>query len=114
MAILSVAPAGLCTPEQHRQFALEARNLLVEVAIFEGEKSLELIQALLLVSTWYRAPENYSRTNQNQLAAVTLSMAIDLGLDRAKKSRVPQMIDDKWNQAEEHRTWLACFLLCAR
>ncbi|PLB54778.1 hypothetical protein P170DRAFT_341794, partial [Aspergillus steynii IBT 23096] len=82
IAILSVAPAGLCTQDQHRQLALEVRNFLAETAIFEGEKSLQLIQALLVVTFWYRAPENFARTNQNQLASVALSIAIDLGLDR--------------------------------
>lgn len=55
MAILSAVSAGGCTPDQHRHFALKARHFLIEVAIFEGEKSLELIQALLVVLFWYRA-----------------------------------------------------------
>ncbi|KAJ5290952.1 hypothetical protein N7478_000203 [Penicillium angulare] len=113
MAIISVAAAGECTPDHHRKFALEARNFLAGLAIFEGEKSLQLIQALLVVSFWYRAPENYARTNQNQLASVTLSMAIDIGLDRIEESNIPQKVDDQWNRAEAQRTWLGCFLLCS-
>ncbi|KAJ5097752.1 hypothetical protein N7456_008473 [Penicillium angulare] len=111
MAIISVAAAGQCTPDHHRKFALEARNFLAGLAIFEGEKSLQLIQALLVVSFWYRAPENYARTNQNQLVSVTLSIAIDIGLDRVEESSSPQTADDQWNRAEAQRTWLACFLL---
>lgn len=90
------------------------QEILTEVAIIEGEKSLELVQALLVVSFWYRAPENYARTNQNQLASVALSIAIDIGLDRIAEPRAPEIIDDKWNRAEAQRTWLGCFLLCAR
>jgi hypothetical protein len=114
MSILSVASAGLCTLDQQRQFAFEARNFMTEIAIFKGEKSLELIQSLLVVSFWYRAPENYARTNQNQLASVALSIAIDLGLDRIPKSKNPDRVDDMWNRAESQRAWLGCFLLCSR
>jgi hypothetical protein len=62
MSILSVASAGFCTLDQQRQFAFDARNFLTEFAIFKGERLLELIQALLMVSFWYRAPEHYART----------------------------------------------------
>lgn len=114
MAILSVASTGFLTPDQHRQFASEARNFLTEIAIFKGEKSLELIQSLLVVSFWYRAPENYARTNQNQLASMALSLAIDLGLDRVESSRTSDRTEDTWKRAESQRAWLGCFLLCAR
>jgi hypothetical protein len=114
MSILSVASAGFCTLDRQRQFALDARNFLAEIAIFKGEKSLELIQSLLIVSFWYRAPENYARTNQNQLASVALSLAIDLGLDRIEGSGTPDRTDAMWKRAEAQRAWLGCFLLCAR
>ncbi|KAH8697989.1 hypothetical protein BGW36DRAFT_177599 [Talaromyces proteolyticus] len=113
MSILSVASAGFCTLDQQRQFAFEARNFLTDIAIFKGEKSLELIQSLLVVSFWYRAPENYARTNQNQLASLALSIGIDLGLDRIEESKSADRIDDMWNRAEAQRAWLGCFLLCA-
>lgn len=44
MSILSVASSGFCTLDQQRQFAFEVRNFLAEIAIFKGEKSLELVQ----------------------------------------------------------------------
>lgn len=114
ISILSVASAGFCALDHQRKFTFEARNFLAENAIFKGEKSLELIQALLVVCLWYRAPENYARTNQNQLASVALSLAIDLGLDRIEKQKAPGRIDDVWDQAEAQRAWMGCFLLCAR
>lgn len=118
LAILSVASAQFSNPDQHRKFALEARNFLAESAVVEGEKSLELVQALLVVTLWFRAPENYARANQNQLAYVALSIAIDIGLDRVEGPKATydttSSIDDKWGRAEKQRTWLGCFLLCAR
>lgn len=114
LSILSVSSTGLCPLDQQRQFALDARNFLAEIAIFKGEKSLELVQALLIVSLWYRAPENYARMNQNQLASLTLSIAIDLGLDRIEKTKALDKPDDICDRAEKQRAWLGCFYLCAR
>lgn len=114
LAVTSVAPTGICTPDHHRQFASKARNFLAELAILEGEKSLQLVQALLVVSFWYRANENYARSNQNQLASISLSIAIDIGLDRVEEPSTLHSMNDKWNRAEAQRTWLGCFLLCSR
>ena len=114
LAIASIAPVGAGNPDHHRNFAIEARNFLIELSILEGEKSLQLVQALLVVSFWYRAHKNYARTNQNQLASIALSIAIDIGLDRVQESSTPRTMDGKWSLAEAQRTWLGCFLLCSR
>lgn len=100
--------------DQQRQLALELRGLLVESAIKNGEKSLELVQALQVASLWYRAPDNYIKMNQTQLASVALTMAIDLGLDRLEGSKAPDGVDHTWNRTEAQRAWLGCFLLSAR
>ena len=81
----------------------------------KGEKSLELIQALQVISLWYRAPEDYTQMNQNQLASAALTMAIDLGLDRLKSSQSsPGLFIHTWGRTEAQRAWLGCFLLSAR
>lgn len=115
LSIMSVASAGNCAIDQQRQLAIEVRNLLVESAIMKGEKSLELIQALHVTSLWYRAPENYTQMNQNQLASAALTMAIDLGLDRIESSKSsPDGPARTWSRMEAQRSWLGCFLLSAR
>ncbi|KAJ5240506.1 uncharacterized protein N7469_002097 [Penicillium citrinum] len=110
LSILSVACAGYCPPTKQRELALEVRGCLADTAIVRGEKSLELVQALQVMSFWYRAPDTYTQMIQNQLASISTTMAMDLGLDNLKLASRAQ---DKWSRLEAQRAWLSCFLLSA-
>jgi len=111
ISILSVACAGYCPFAKQRELALEVRGCLADTAIVRGEKSLELVQALQVVSFWYRAPDTYTQMIQNQLASISTTMAMDLGLDNLELASRAQ---DKWSRVEAQRAWLSCFLLSAR
>jgi hypothetical protein len=111
LSILSVACAGYCALAKQRELALEVRGFLADTAIVRGEKSLELVQALRVLSFWYRAPDNYTQMVQNQLASISTTMAMDLGLDNLKLATRAQ---DNWSRVEAQRAWLGCFLLSAR
>jgi hypothetical protein len=114
LSILSIASTGYCTIDKQRELAFEIRGYLADSAIVRGEKSLELVQALHVVLLWYRAPDSYTKMNQNQLASVTTTMAIDLGLDRIEVSNLDGRAQDTWDRVEAQRAWLGCFLLSAR
>lgn len=114
MSILSVASAGLCVRDRQNQFAYEARNLVAEIAVLHGEKSLELVQSLLVILVLVQGTRGFFADESKQLASVVLSMAIDLGLDRIESSMAANCGDDSWEHIEAKRAWLGCFLLCAR
>lgn len=114
LSILSIASAGYCTVAEQRDLAIEVRVYLADRAIAQGEKSIELVQAFQVASFWYRAPDDYQRMNLNQLASITTTMAIDLGLDKIEVSKPGDRARDPWDRVEAERAWLGCFLLSAR
>ncbi|KAJ5158647.1 uncharacterized protein N7500_008298 [Penicillium coprophilum] len=113
LSIMSIACAGYCTITQQRDLANKVRLYLAERAVVRGEKSIELVQALQIVSFWYRAPDDYKQMNLNQLASIATTMAIDLGLDRIELSKPTSSDNEMWDRAEEQRAWLGCLLLSA-
>lgn len=78
-AIISSASQGRC-PTLFRRLHRELQTVLAEKAILEGRKSLELIQAILLMEAWYCPPDDLDRLNFCQWANVAGSMALQLGL----------------------------------
>lgn len=114
LSILSVAAAGYCTIDEQKTLAAEFRGYLAESVIVRGEKSLELVQALQVASLWYRATDNYTHMNLNQLAHMATTMAIDLGLDKIEVLEPVGKFQDNWIRVEAQRAWLGCFLLSAR
>ncbi|OQE41420.1 hypothetical protein PENCOP_c005G06503 [Penicillium coprophilum] len=113
LSIMSIASAGYCTITQQRDLANKVRLYLAERAVVRGEKSIELVQALQIVSFWYRAPDDYKQMNLNQLASIATTMAIDLGLDRIEVSKPTSSDNEMWDRAEAQRVWLGCLLLSA-
>ncbi|OGM45254.1 hypothetical protein ABOM_006458 [Aspergillus bombycis] len=113
LSIISIASAGYCTVAQQTDLAVKAKLYLAERAIVCGEKSIELVQALLVVSFWYRAPDNYKQMNLNQLASIATTMAIDLGLDNIDVSNPAGTTKAMWDRVEAQRAWLGCLLLSA-
>ncbi|KAL8665625.1 MAG: hypothetical protein Q9202_002129 [Teloschistes flavicans] len=123
LAILSVA-SGQDHPDIQRILAKEIMRTFAEKIIYRGEKSLELIQALQVVTIW-SWPEENREPQTYQLIHMAAVMAIDLGLGkRVKGGREPsQSLWKEYSrtrataQAVESpdgwRAWLGCYLLCA-
>ncbi|KAJ5382835.1 hypothetical protein N7517_000746 [Penicillium concentricum] len=113
LSIISIASAGYCTISQQRDLAVNVRLYLADRAVVRGEKSIEIVQALQVVSFWYRAPDDYKQMNLNQLASIATTMAIDLGLDRIEVTKPAGKVEEMWDRAEAQRAWLGCLLLSA-
>ncbi|KAK2592136.1 weak acid resistance [Conoideocrella luteorostrata] len=111
LSILSVSANEYCTAGEQKELVLEAKQALAERAFVRGEKSLELVQALQVVSLWYRAPDDYKQVNLTQLSQIAITMAIDLGLDKIDVSQPVDTSLAAWDRAEAQRAWLGCFLL---
>ncbi|KAI4171944.1 MAG: hypothetical protein LQ343_003853 [Gyalolechia ehrenbergii] len=88
LAILSVA-SGQEHPDLQRILAKEIMRAFADRIIYKGEKSLELIQALQVLTIWYWPEENRDAQTY-QLIHMAAVMAIDHGLGRrAKGGREP-------------------------
>ena len=123
LAILSVA-SGQDFPDLQAALTMEIMRILADRVFVMGEKSLELVQALQVVTIWYW-PEPNGDSKYYQFIHVTAVMAIDLGMHRRqsililRKDQVlglpkPKSYLSDPCTTECRRAWLGCYLLCSR
>jgi hypothetical protein len=92
--------------------------------VIQGEKSLELVQALIITSVWYYPPGKYSQLKFYEYIHMAATMALDIGLGTNPKtfrsrragtdsdgdSPLPAgNLDDV--KLEKRKTFLACYLI---
>ncbi|KAH8701595.1 hypothetical protein BGW36DRAFT_371154 [Talaromyces proteolyticus] len=87
-----------------------------------GQKSIEIVQALIVCCLWYRPPARIEEINVYQLVHSGVAMAMDLGLDKlAPKTKLPlrsaqesirrYYMPNNHNAIEARRTWLGMYFL---
>lgn len=101
----------------------EITRILADRVMYRGEKSLELVQSIQVLSCFYQPPERYEELNFNQLIHVAAVMAMDLGMGKRAK-RHPSGIWRPYNEnkkpltdpnnAETRRCWLGCYYMCCK
>lgn len=78
-----------------------------------GDKSLELIQAILISTNWYYPPEKYDRFTFYQQLHVAATMAVEIGLgDATVVTTAGNQVD--YQNLDGQRTLLACYICCSR
>ena len=123
LAILSVA-SGQDYPDLQATLTKEIMRILADRVFVHGEKSLELVQALQVVTIWYW-PEPNGDSKYYQFIHETAVMAIDLGMHRRQPSLIvrkeqilglpkPKSYLSDPCTTECRRAWLGCYLLCSR
>lgn len=86
-----------------------------------GDKSLELIQALQVVTIWYWKEAN-GDSKYYQLVHMAATMAIDLRLNKNVEVKRPPLFDLQQSRSfvsdtaslQCRRAWLGCYLLTSR
>ncbi|KAA8576294.1 hypothetical protein MFRU_009g01910 [Monilinia fructicola] len=126
LAILS-ASSGTNYPSLQKQLTKEVMSIYADRIICNGEKTLELIQALHVSTLWYWPPEHFEELKFYQLIHIAAVMAIDIGMGKkGKTGRTDKMKsaglwrDHPWRRTpypdpetiEARRTWLGCYFLC--
>ncbi len=123
LAILS-ASSGSFLPELQRTLTKEIMSIYAERIICGGDKTLELIQALIVSCLWYWPPEHFEELKFYQLIHIASVMAIDIGMNKKSKLQKTKVAglfrDNPWRRTpfpdsestESRRTWLACYFLC--
>lgn len=96
----------------------EVLRILADRIICRGEKSMELVQALLVITIFYNPPERYEELHFNQLIHISAVMGIDLGLGKRVRPKVlatwmERMAMPDPNAAETRRTWLGLYYMSA-
>jgi Fungal Zn(2)-Cys(6) binuclear cluster domain len=122
LAVLAVA-SGTIRPEIQTRLISEVTRILADRIVYRGEKSMELVQTIQCITTFYQPPERYEELNFNQLIHIAAVMALDLGMGkRFKKGSLAlwrshtenkRPLPDP-NSAETRRCWLGCYYMCSK
>lgn len=101
-------------PELHGRLTEISKKLAFTVPA-QGYKSLEIVQAYLLLSLWGTGPvERYEQDRTWMLLGMAIRMATDLNLHRKSSTVSPDTPEGKARDLEVHnreRTWLVCYSL---
>ncbi|KAL2428719.1 hypothetical protein ABEF95_005350 [Exophiala dermatitidis] len=81
--------------------------------VHKGERSLEIVQALLLYTTYYAKPKPTRELNFNQIVHMASTMALDIGLGRRshKTFLTGQANRNELESLAGRRAWLGCYYL---
>ncbi|KAI9743128.1 MAG: hypothetical protein M1818_003423 [Claussenomyces sp. TS43310] len=128
LAILG-AGSGMDHPDLQKVLTKEVMAMYADRIICCGEKTLELIQALLVSTLWYWPPEHFEELKFYQLVHLAAVMAIDININKKNKARKSlrekQRLlaglwrDHPWRRIpfpdsesiEARRAWCACYFL---
>ncbi|KAJ5970008.1 hypothetical protein N7501_006256 [Penicillium viridicatum] len=123
LAIIAAA-VGIFSPDAQPTLVNETYRLIAEHVVIKGQKSLELVQTLMVCSIWYLPPDNFDEIKFYSLTHMAAVMAMELGLNRPisgnrrsfnmirelimKKPTGPAFDPDG---PEARRTWVGCYYL---
>lgn len=132
---LAILAVGAMTdhPDLAKLFTKEVMQVYADRIICRGEKSLELIQALLVSTLWYWPPEHFEEVKFYQLIHTAAVMGIDIGIHKQNKPAKPSSVASAastgkamagmWNwrkqafpdasSIEARRTWISCYFICS-
>ncbi|KAK8048598.1 hypothetical protein PG994_010328 [Apiospora phragmitis] len=109
-----------------RPLVKELTQIFAEKVIINGEKSLEMVQALQVSVIWYYPPEHFEELKFYQMVHVGAVMAIDVGLGRRRNNPKSRFVPYTWQNhplrkdplpdpsaLECRRAWLACYFLAS-
>ena len=103
LTILAAASAAI-QPSAQPALTIEINRQISERVLFHGDKSIDLIQAMLLNSQYYVRPKTARDLCFNYNIQGANVMALELGIGkRSKMKRSPE------EEVELCRTWLACY-----
>lgn len=123
LAILAIA-VGPFNKDLQLTLLTEVYQIIGDRVVVKGGKSLELVQALLVLTIWYMPPDNLEELKFYQLGHMAVVLAMDIGLNRRPQAeakpfaRLREMLLKKplgatvdLNGPEARRTWVGCYFL---
>lgn len=118
--IVAVA-IGTIRPDLQPKILSDATRTLADKIVYAGEKSLELVQTIQVMTVFYQPPEKFEELNFNQLIHIAAVMALDVGMGKRTRKGRPAWKSFKekgkspdTNAAETRRCWLGCYYMCSK
>ncbi|KAF2027734.1 hypothetical protein EK21DRAFT_71238 [Setomelanomma holmii] len=109
----------LVSQEVQRELTKLLKDQLADIIWRNGEKSLEIVQALQVAVLWYRPPLHFEQHNFYMMVNCAAVMALDLGLGRKATPNVMKLSIGPFRRyhpnsssIEARRTFLVCYYLC--
>ncbi|KAH7377266.1 hypothetical protein BKA66DRAFT_422207 [Pyrenochaeta sp. MPI-SDFR-AT-0127] len=109
----------LVSQEVQRELTRLLKDQLADIIWRNGEKSLEIVQALQVAVLWYRPPLHFEQHNFYMMVNCAAVMALDLGLGRKSTPNVMKLSIGPFRRyhpnsssIEARRTFLVCYYLC--
>lgn len=123
LAILAGSSHGSVEPlvsqEVQRELTKVLKDQLADIIWRNGEKSIEIVQALQVSVLWYRPPLHFEQHNFYMMVNCAAVMALDLGLGRKATPNVMKLSIGPFRRyhpnsdsVEARRTFLVCYYLC--
>lgn len=126
LAVITVA-IGPLDPDLQIQLFAEVYRMIADRVVIKGEKSLELVQTVLVACIWYLPPDNLDQLKFYSIIHLAVIVAMDLGLNRrASPSKKPfNLIRDIVGKKappspfdpegpEARRTWVGCYFMATQ
>jgi hypothetical protein len=122
LAIMSIS-IGAFQPTLVMQLSNEFHRVLADKVIVKGEKSVELIEAVVVSCMWYAPPDQFEELKFFQFIHIAVVMALDIGMGRRTAKRgtqqlglLKEIMGKKWmtldpDAVETRRLWLGCYFL---
>lgn len=109
----------LVSQEAQRELTRILKDQLADIIWRNGEKSIEIVQALQISVLWYRPPLHFEQHNFYMMVNCAAVMALDLGLGRKATPNVMRLSIGPFRRyhpnsssIEARRTFLVCYYLC--
>lgn len=108
----------LVSQEVQRELTKLLKDQLADIVWRNGEKSIEIVQALQVAVLWYRPPLHFEQHNFYMYINCAAVMALDLGLGRKATPNVMKLsigpfrrFHPNSSSIEARRTFLVCYYL---
>ncbi|KAJ5096382.1 hypothetical protein NUU61_005738 [Penicillium alfredii] len=124
---ITAAGVGVFNPNLQLSLFGELYRLIGDRVVVKGEKSLDLLQAILVGTLWYLPPDNFDEIKFWQLIHMAVALAMDLGLNRRTLTnkrpftlvrdlmmKKPAVISFDPDGPEARRAWIGCYFLAVQ
>lgn len=111
---------GTIQPEIQDTLVDEFYKTIADRVVVKGDKSLELVQAIIIASVWYLPPERFEQLKFYQLIHMAVTLAMDIGMSRrTMMNKKPFSLKDLMGKTctidldapETRRAWVGCYYL---
>jgi hypothetical protein len=133
LAVIAAAASGNSNLELSAVLNTEVLQAYATRTFMNSEKSLELVQAMLVTAVWYNPPNGFAQLKFYEYIHMAAIMALDIGLgtkpdvlrgerhcsttsappERGQSKSSSPSVEPDAVGIENMRTYLACYLICA-